>query len=166
MGRTARSEDRPTAVAGLVLGCAVAVLGACSKEARPVGAAVPLTPPTSAVDPRLLQYQGNSFQVSQGGRYYTWYGCGSCHAPGGRGGPDLGLGRWRHGGDFDAVYGFIQHGHDAQLGVAGERIPAEQLWQITAYVRNLPTLDPQQRRRQDLDAAGEPPNRPDPAPSP
>lgn len=38
----------------------------------------------------------------------------------------------------------------------GARIPVEQIWQIAAYVRPLPGIKPELRRRQNLDEAGEP----------
>lgn len=142
----------------------VLIVTACSNEVRPVGADLPQTPPTGAGDPRIDHYQKNAYQVSQGSRYYTWYGCGGCHASGASGGPDLGLGRWRHGDSFDAVYASIAHGHTGDLAAYGKQIPVEQLWQMTAYVRSLPTLDPEKRRRQDLDAAAEPQGRRGPTP--
>ena len=54
-------------------------VSACSNEARPVSAALPQTPPTGAGDPRIDQYQKNQYQISQGGRYFIWYGCARCH---------------------------------------------------------------------------------------
>ena len=133
-----------------------AMLAGCSKEARTLAADLPQTPPHDAADPRIAKYQGNAYQVSQGGRMFTWYGCAACHAAGARGGLDLGDGRWRHGGGFDRVYGFIAHGHGAATPPYGDKIPVEQLWQITAYVRNLSNVPPEQRQRQDHDQQGEP----------
>ena len=152
------------AISLLSIAAAVDSLTACSKEARPVGPSLPLTAPTSAIDPRVDLYQKNALQISQGGRYYIWYGCAGCHTGVGAGRLDLGLGKWRHGDSFDAVYASIADGHPNGLGISGERIPVEQLWQITAYVRELPGMDPQKRRRQDLDAAAEPHERQGPAP--
>jgi cytochrome c oxidase cbb3-type subunit 3 len=132
-------------------------LTACSDESRPVGPDLPLTPPSGPGDPRIARYLGNPYQVSQGGRYYLWYGCGGCHASGSAAGPDLASGVWRRGSTFDAIYSSIAHGH---AGVAYDaQIPAEQLWQISAYVRSLPGLDPQKRRRQDMDTSAEPHDR-------
>ena len=138
---------------GLVL-IALSLAG-CGKEARTLTADLPQTPPRGADDPRIAKYQ-SAYQIAQGGRYFGWYGCGGCHAAGASGVLDLGDGRWRHGGDFDEVFGVIAHGHAGALAQYGDRIPTEQLWQITAYVRNLTQVPADKRRRQDHDSQGEP----------
>jgi mono/diheme cytochrome c family protein len=129
---------------------------ACSKESRTIGPDLPQTAPNGPDDPRAAKYEGNVFQVGQGGRYFTWYGCGTCHGMDAKGPLALGDRLWVHGGELDQVYAFIASGHAGELASYGERIPAEQLWQLTAYVRSLPDLDPERRRRQDLDQVGEP----------
>lgn len=131
-------------------------VGGCAKEARSIDAGQAQTAPTSADDPRIARYQLNAYQVAQGSRYFTWYGCGGCHALGSNTAPDFGSGLWRHGGTFDQVYRFIDHGHGAGPSSYGRRIPVEQLWQITAYVRYVSQQPPEKRRRQDFDARGEP----------
>ena len=140
---------RPT---GLLVVMAM-LLSACSAEKRAVGPDQPRTPPNGPSDPRINLIENNVYQVSQGSRYFTWYGCGSCHAQGAQGYLELGDGKWRRGGAFDAVYGAIATGHTPSYA---DRIPVEQLWQITGYVRSLTTLDPAKRRRQDVDQKGEP----------
>ena len=133
-----------------------ATLAGCNGESRTLDADLPQSAPKGASDPRAAKYERNVYQVAQGARYFTWYGCGQCHGGEAQGIRNLGDTVWVHGGDLDQVYGFIAHGHPGVLGRYGERIPAEQLWQLTAYVRNLPQLTPERRRRQDLDQAGEP----------
>jgi cytochrome c oxidase cbb3-type subunit 3 len=132
------------------------LLAGCSKEARTLSADLPQTPPYDAADPRIAKYQENAYQVAQGGRYFTWYGCGACHASGAKGVLDLGDGRWRHGGAFDQVYAVIAHGHRGVSANYGDKIPVEQLWQITAYTRDLTKVPPEKRRRQDHDQQAEP----------
>lgn len=139
-------------------------LAACSSETRPVGAALPQTPPTGEDDPRIVQYEGNAYQVSQGGRYYLWYACAGCHASNAGPGRDLASGRSDRSTGFAAIYRSIATGHANVPGASGDRIPADQLWQMTAYVRSLPTLDPQKRRRQDIDLFAEPRGKHGPAP--
>jgi cytochrome c oxidase cbb3-type subunit 3 len=131
----------------------------CSKEARTLEPDLPQTPPDSAGDPRASKYEGNVYQIAQGGRYFAWYCCGSCHASEVTGRLNLGDSRWVHGGAVNAVYSFIAHGHPGKLASFGARIPTEQLWQLTAYVRSLPDLPPERRRRQDFDQVGEPQGR-------
>jgi len=129
-------------------------LVACSREARQVDPGQPQTAPAGPDDPRKSRFADNLFQVAQGGRYFTWYGCAACHHPRATGALDLADRAWRHGGTVDAVYRSIaeRHGQYAY----GRHIPAEQLWQLSVYVRQLPTLDPARRRRQDTDQRGEP----------
>ena len=127
---------------------ALAALGACSKEKRVIEVEAPMTDPVGPADPRFSAYDGNAFQAAQGGRYFAWYGCGACHGVGARGKLDLSKPLQM---TADQVYWAIA-GH----GALGQRIQIEQRWQLTAYVRQLPSLKPEQRSRQDLDQAGEP----------
>jgi cytochrome c oxidase cbb3-type subunit 3 len=137
----------------------VASAAGCSKESRTLGPDLPATPPNGPADPRAAKYEGNVYQVAQGGRYFTWYGCGGCHGAGAQGAANLGDRQSAHGGELNRVYTFIANGHSGRLAAYGDRIPPEQLWQLTAYVRSLPQLAPERRRRQDLDQVGEPQGR-------
>jgi cytochrome c oxidase cbb3-type subunit 3 len=143
---------------GVVLGRAAAALAllsmaACQSESRTLGPDQPQTAPNDAQDPRTSRYEDNLYQVSQGSRYFTWYGCAACHGAGAGGVRDLADGRWRRGGSVDRVYASIVGAHGRLR--YGTRIPAEQLWQITAYVRGLKDIDPAKRQRQDIDQLGE-----------
>ncbi|WP_137787807.1 c-type cytochrome [Sphingomonas sp. 3P27F8] len=141
---------------GMLAICAVlAAVAACSAEKRPAAPSQPQTPPTGPEDPRISAYENNSYQLSQGGRYFAWYGCSACHAQRGGGGRDLADKKWVYGGEFDQVYRTIA-GHGGLTVKPGQSIPPEQLWQLSAYVRSLNQIDPAKRRRQDLDQAGEP----------
>lgn len=131
------------------------VVCSCSSESRNVGPDLPQTAPAGPRDPRGGKYEGNFFQLSQGARYFAWYGCGRCHGPNAEGALDLADNRSRHGRELDQVFFFIARGHPDRAMRYGDRVPAEQLWQITAYVRSLPSLAPEKRRRQDADQAGE-----------
>lgn len=142
----------------------VAMAAGCSRESRTLGPDLPQTAPTGADDPRADKYEGNVYQIGQGGRYFTWYGCAGCHGSAAKGHLDLGDTRSVHGSNLNQVYAFIAHGHQGELARYGDRIPPEQLWQLTAYVRSLPELAPERRRRQDLDQAGEPQGRTWPGP--
>ncbi|USI72335.1 cytochrome c [Sphingomonas morindae] len=126
-------------------------LCACSREARTLDADQPETAPGAHLDARAQAYAGNLYQAAQGGRYFTWYGCGACHGANARGVRALDDGRWVHGGRVVDIYRFIAAGHGE-----GGRIPAAQLWQIAGYLKSLDDTDPKLRRRQDLDQAAEP----------
>ncbi|MEH3121353.1 MAG: hypothetical protein PGN16_05115 [Sphingomonas phyllosphaerae] len=136
--------------------CALALAG-CQREARDIGPSLPQTAPNSAADPRIGYYQDNVFQVAQGGRYFSWYGCTACHDESASGSRNLADGRWRYGAEFDQVYASVARRHGA-LNYAA-RVPPEQLWQLTAYVRDLSLHTPEKRRRLGVDQVGEPQGR-------
>jgi mono/diheme cytochrome c family protein len=130
------------------------LVAACSKESRTLGPEQPQTPPSGLGDPRAVFFEGNAYQVSQGGRYYGWYGCAGCHGDDARKPNDLAGDLGRHPRSFDRVYSLIANHPGATR--YGDHIPVEQLWEITAYLRSLPDTKPELRRRQVLDQAGEP----------
>ncbi|CAM3148812.1 MULTISPECIES: c-type cytochrome [Sphingomonas] len=134
----------------MVLAC---LISACGKEARDIGPTVAQTAPVGKKDPRIALFQGNVWQIAQGGRYFQYYGCAGCHHDGAPGTRDLADGL-RRGADFPAVFASIAHGHGDRSYAT--RIPDEQLWQLTAYVRDLERHTPQKRRRQMLDQRSEP----------
>lgn len=143
---------------GIAARIAVAlVLAGCQREARDIGPSLPQTSPNGATDPRIGYYQDNIYQVAQGGRYFSWYGCAACHGEGLSGVRNLSDSLWRHGGRFDQVYASIARRHGG-LNYAA-RVPPEQLWQMAAYVRDLPLHTLQKRRRLTVDQAGEPQGR-------
>lgn len=123
----------------LVVACLFA--GGCSSEQRALSSEQPLSVPHGPHDPRIVMVESNPYQMAQGGRYFTWYGCGACHGNKGK--------HWLPA-PFERVYARIGHrGFD-------RRVPVEQRWQIAAYVRSLQAIDPIRRRRQDVDQKGEP----------
>jgi cytochrome c oxidase cbb3-type subunit 3 len=128
----------------------LAFLSGCSQESHALGPDQPQTVPRGSDDPRATRYDDNAYQISQGGRYFTWYGCGACHGADATGALDL----HAHSGGFEQVYRAIVRGHRG--ADYGARVPVEQLWQMTAYVREVGRIDPTKRRRQDIDQSGEP----------
>jgi mono/diheme cytochrome c family protein len=134
----------------------LAALSGCSGENRALESDQPQTPPHGADDPRATKYEQNSYQISQGGRYFTWYGCEACHGTDATGVSNLEDTQWRFGGAFDQIYQSIAQGRGSAMPSYGAKIPVEQLWQITAYVRQLQNTKPAMIRRQDLDQQGEP----------
>jgi cytochrome c oxidase cbb3-type subunit III len=116
--------------------------GGCSSEQRALTAPQPTSAPTGPDDPRIAAIKDNFYQISQGGRYFIWYGCTDCH-----GEPKAG---WPPRLSFVTYYARIGHkGYD-------RRIAAEQRWQISAYLNSLPATDPAKRHRQAVDQKGEP----------
>jgi cytochrome c oxidase cbb3-type subunit III len=133
---------------------ALTVLAGCSNEVREIGPSLPQTSPAGNGDPRISAYQANLYQVSQGGRYFAWYGCSACHSDGAPGAANLADNHWRGGGGFADVYRAIAEHRPAPA--YGDIIPPEQIWQITAHVRDLSRHYPEKRRRLSLDQKSEP----------
>jgi len=129
-------------------------LAGCSREARDLGPSRPQTAPLGDRDPRIATYQQDFQQLSQGARYFSYYGCQTCHDESAPGWRNLSDGRWHRGDGFAQVYGAIAGGHGALR--YGARIPVEQLWQLTAYTRDLPEHFPEKRQRTALDQRAEP----------
>ena len=126
---------------GSIIGMIVLACG-CSAEQRTLVAPQPTSAPTGPSDPRIAAIKDNFYQISQGGRYFSWYGCTNCH-----GEPNAG---WPPRLPFVTFYGRIGHkGYD-------RKVPAEQRWQISAYLNSLPTTDAAKRHRQAVDQKGEP----------
>lgn len=94
----------------------------CSAESRTIGPDLPQTPPHGAADPRIARYERNVYQVSQGGRHFTWYGCAACHGADATGWRNLNDQQWANGSGFDQLYRFIAAGHQGALARYGERI--------------------------------------------
>jgi cytochrome c oxidase cbb3-type subunit 3 len=124
----------------------------CSKEGRTLAAGQPQTPPSGTNDPRIPAYADNVYQVSQGSRYFIWYGCGTCHTLDAPAPMNLNTQR-RQTKSLAATYDQIVNRHAVKYG---NQIPVEQLWQISAYVLDRAKTDPAKIRRGDMDGRGEP----------
>lgn len=95
----------------------------------------PSPPPT---DPRGRHYESNAYDINQGQRLYRWFNCNGCHAAGGGdAGPALMDAEWRYGGDIEHIYDSIAHGRPNGMPAFGDKIPSQQIWQLSAYVRSL-----------------------------
>lgn len=136
-----------------ILLLAVGLCG-CTDEARDVGPTLPQTRPNGDDDPRIPAYQNTLDRVSQGARYFAWYGCSGCHGDGAPGVLNLADDRWKAGGGFAHVFASIADRHGRLR--YGARIPMDQLWQLTAYVRDLHAHYPEKRARLASDQRAEP----------
>src|ERR1700712_1243923 len=96
----------------------------CSKEGRTLASVQPQTPPTGVNDPRISAYADNVYQVSQGSRYFIWYGCGTCHGHNLQATVKLDNQRIK-GASLATIYGFLTNGHASKYS---DKIPVEQLW--------------------------------------
>ncbi len=151
--RLFRPKFRAALGAALLSGMALA---ACAPEKREFNPTSPLSDPTGPADPRAPLFEDNSWRLSQGGLYFTLYGCGSCHGDSAKGTLNLGDDRWRYGGSIRDIFLSIADGRAGGMPAYRSRMPMEQLWQVSAYVLKLHKLKPAVRRRQDVDQQGQP----------
>jgi cytochrome c oxidase cbb3-type subunit 3 len=90
--------------------------------------------------------------LQEGRRLFGWYNCAGCHGDHGGGGmaPALRDSTWLYGGGASDIFSSIAQGRQHGMPAWGTRLPAEQIWKLTAYIQALNT---------DLE-----PERPEPAP--
>ena len=131
---------------GIVL-CAALLVGACEREQRdfdPGREGAQLERSLAGVD-RMQHYERNAHALASGKRLWTWYNCSACHGNGGGGGsgPALMDPQWVYGWDSASIYQSIAEGRPNGMPAFRGRIPEDQLWQLTAYVRSLSGLAPE-----------------------
>jgi len=126
---------------------AALLLAACEREKREFDPGVEgarLDKSMLGVD-RMERYERNAHALATGKRLWTWYNCTGCHGNGGGGGPGPALmdRQWIYGWDSASIYKSIADGRANGMPGFRGRIPEDQLWQLTAYVRSLSGLAPQ-----------------------
>lgn len=85
------------------------------------------------------RYRRNAYQLSEGKRLFTWFGCRECHGEG-QGtarGPALLDGWWNYGADIETIYLSLRDGRAGGMPAFGSRLTQDQLWQLTDYVQQL-----------------------------
>jgi cytochrome c oxidase cbb3-type subunit 3 len=89
-------------------------------------------------DPRGVHAANDAWDIGQGQLYYHWFNCSGCHGNGGGGiGPALMDDAWRYGGSIDQIHSSIMQGRPNGMPSFRGRIPAQQAWQVAAYIRAL-----------------------------
>jgi cytochrome c oxidase cbb3-type subunit 3 len=143
---------RAPLVAAAVAAMLVLSLAACEREQRrfteiAASSGAPDRPPVSGLraggPPPQPSAAGNPFAenawaTAEGKRLYAWYNCVGCHAHGGGGiGPPLMDDKWIYGGQPANIFASIVEGRPNGMPSFGGRIPAQQVWQIVAYVQSM-----------------------------
>jgi len=83
-------------------------------------------------------YRENAYGMSEGKRLFQSFNCVGCHAQGGGGiGPALMDDEWIYGSAPEQIYSTIVQGRPDGMPSFGGRIPAQQVWQLVAYVESL-----------------------------
>lgn len=136
----------------VALAAVAAALAACDREerhnrAKPFGETVPLAAETGPLGagerPRedldyRASYERNAFHIAEGARLYVWMNCVGCHANGGGGmGPALMDPEWRYGGRIDQIAATIVNGRPNGMPSFRDKLTADQVWQLAAFVRSL-----------------------------
>ena len=84
-------------------------------------------------------YQDNAWGMGEGKRLYGAYNCAPCHGVNGGGaiGPALMDDKWIYGSKPDQIYATISQGRPDGMPAFGGHIPAQQIWQLVAYVESM-----------------------------
>ncbi|WP_051443793.1 c-type cytochrome [Afipia sp. P52-10] len=130
-----------------------AALAGCQREERtlrldPASAAalndVRLMPDgTAGAPPQIFTalgkpYADNAYDLSQGKRLYSWFGCRQCHADDRTGiAPSFLAGRWRYGPSLASIVVSIRDGRPGGMPSFHARLTTEQIWQLAGYVQTL-----------------------------
>ena len=85
--------------------------------------------------------KGNRDALTTGRRLFNWYNCSGCHGDhaGGGMGPSLRDEVWIYGSADQQIFNSIYQGRTKGMPAWGTKIPAEQIWQIVAYIKSLRT---------------------------
>ena len=132
-------------------GAAAMVLASCGGGSPRQGAApggmivedvrlVPIVPGQAAAShPRSTNpFAGDARAVNEGRRLYNWMNCVGCHFEGGGGmGPPLMDDDWIYGGEPAQIFDSIVNGRPAGMPAFGDKLVAEEIWRIVAYVETL-----------------------------
>ncbi len=135
MTREGRHVLFAAAATAAVLACA-----SCQREQRDFRPA----PPFGAAGRYYEEYEGNAYALSEGKRLFSYFNCVGCHAHGGGGmGPALMDEKWIYGGLPGQVHESIAEGRPEGMPAFKGKVPDYQIWQLTAYVRSMSGLAPQ-----------------------
>ncbi|MCA1408750.1 cytochrome c [Ensifer sp. IC3342] len=83
-------------------------------------------------------YEASAYDLSQGKRLYSWFGCASCHGDGrGGAGPSLLDGWWSYGPSVVAIAASIRDGRPRGMPAFHNRMTTDQIWQLAGYVKTI-----------------------------
>jgi cytochrome c oxidase cbb3-type subunit III len=121
-------DNRPNSVA----------VGSAPTEATSVG---PVPGGVVVGYQRLNPYGNDPVALQDGYRLFNWYNCSGCHGghAGGGMGPSLRDNVWLYGSRDDQIFSSIAQGRSNGMPSWGSRIPEDQIWQITAYIKSMRT---------------------------
>lgn len=106
----------------------------------------PIPGDVSAVHTEPDPYLKDSVALQQGRDLFGSYNCSGCHGDHGGGGmgPSLRDATWLYGNRSDQIFNTLVYGRSKGMPAWGDKIPADQMWKIVAYVKSLNTpLEPE-----------------------
>jgi len=150
--RARRGVLARTLRSAIAVAAALLIVAACERESRryeelPAAANRETGVRVSPLEPGEPQhnapvkspYQDNAYGMSEGKRLYAAYNCAPCHGLNGGGaiGPPLMDDKWIYGSQPDQIYATISQGRPDGMPSFGGHIPAQQIWQLVAYVESM-----------------------------
>jgi len=156
-----RGARRTSGVRLAALMASVVLIAGCEREARRFQESPPTASPTG--DPLVVSdlqpgpavvvsnveapYDDNAWAVSEGKSLYNAMNCSGCHFQGGGGiGPPLMDDDWTYGSEPQQVFASIAEGRPNGMPAWKFMLSAQQIWEITSYVRSLSGLNPKGAR--------------------
>ncbi|MEZ2223519.1 cytochrome c [Rhizobium sp. RCC_161_2] len=83
-------------------------------------------------------YESTAYDLSQGKRLYSWFGCSACHGDGrGAAGPSFLDGWWLYGPEMVSVVASIRDGRPHGMPAFREKMTIDEIWQLAGYVRTI-----------------------------
>jgi cytochrome c oxidase cbb3-type subunit 3 len=83
-------------------------------------------------------YESTAYDLSQGKRLYSWFGCSACHGDGrGAIGPSFLDGWWLYGPEMISVVASIRDGRPHGMPPFRDKMTIDEIWQLAGYVRSI-----------------------------
>lgn len=83
-------------------------------------------------------YESTAYDLSQGKRLYSWFGCPACHGDGrGAVGPSFLDGWWLYGPEMISVVASIRDGRPHGMPAFRDKMTIDEIWQLAGYVRTI-----------------------------
>ncbi|CCM78110.1 c-type cytochrome [Rhizobium mesoamericanum] len=83
-------------------------------------------------------YAHNAYDLSQGKRLYSWFGCPECHGDGrGARGPSFLDGWWLYGPGIISIVASIRDGRPHGMPAFRDKMTIDQIWQLAGYIQTI-----------------------------
>lgn len=83
-------------------------------------------------------YERTAYDLSQGKRLYTWFGCPECHGDGEGGrGPAFLDGWWLYGPSMVSIVASIRDGRPHGMPPFRDKMTIDEIWQLAGYVKSI-----------------------------